>query len=98
MAKPITIPPPPQPAERVPVEGRGHAYLFRGVAGLIYSRGMDRLADEINRTGVKASVHTYLMWRPVVEEAIANYRRDHAPITIIGHSAGGDPPWRSPKC
>ncbi len=30
------------------------------------------------------------MWRPVVEEAIQNYRRDHAPITIIGHSMGGD--------
>jgi hypothetical protein len=92
VAKPVTVPPPPPPqaADRVPIEGRGHAYLFRGMAGLIYSTGMDRLADEINRTGVKASVHTYLMWRPVVAEAIQNYRRDHAPITIIGHSAGGD--------
>jgi hypothetical protein len=92
VAKPVTVPPPqpPQAAERAPIEARGHAYLFRGVAGLIYSRGMDRLADEITRTGVTASVHTYLMWRPVVEEAIQNYRRDHAPITIIGHSMGGD--------
>lgn len=94
VAKPVTIPPPPpplpQPVERAPTEPRGHAYLFRGVAGLIYSTGMDRLAQEINRAGISASVHTYLMWRPVVEEAVRTYRRDHAPITVIGHSMGGD--------
>jgi len=88
--RPLDVPPPPPPVERRRVEPRGNAYLFRGVGGLIYSRGMDRLAEEINRTGVKASVSTYLMWRVVVNEAIQAYRKDRAPITIIGHSAGGD--------
>jgi hypothetical protein len=92
VAKPVTVPPPPAPqaTERVSIEPRGHAYLFRGVAGLIYSRGMDRLAEEIRRTGIKADVDTYLMWRPMAEAAIRSYRRDPVPITIIGHSAGGD--------
>jgi hypothetical protein len=69
---------------------RGRAYLFRGVAGLIYSRGMDSLADRIRHTGVPASVQTYLLWRGAVEQAIVDYRRDPAPIIVIGHSMGGD--------
>ena len=48
---------PPNAAEKG-IEPRGRAYLFRGVAGLIYSRGMDQLAYRINRTGVTASVDT----------------------------------------
>jgi hypothetical protein len=80
---------PPNAAEKV-IEPRGRAYLFRGVAGLIYSRGMDQLAYRINRTGVTASVDTYLLWQLVANQAIGDYRRDPQPITLIGHSAGGD--------
>jgi fermentation-respiration switch protein FrsA (DUF1100 family) len=68
----------------------GRAYLFRGVAGLIYSRGMDKLADRIKHAGIDASVDTYLVWRGVADQAIRDYRRDPAPITLIGHSMGGD--------
>ena len=80
---------PPNAAEKV-IEPRGRAYLFRGVAGLIYSRGMDQLAYRINRTGVTTSVDTYLLWQLVANQAIGDYRRDPQPITLIGHSAGGD--------
>jgi hypothetical protein len=80
---------PPAAAEKVTAP-RGRAYLFRGIAGLIYSRGMDKLADRIKRTGLPASVDTYLVWRSVAEQAIADYRRDPQPIILIGHSMGGD--------
>jgi hypothetical protein len=86
----IPTEPPPAAADKVTTEPHGRAYLFRGVAGLIYSRGMDSLADRINRAGITASVDTYLMWRPVADQAIRDYRRDHAPIILIGHSMGGD--------
>jgi hypothetical protein len=79
-----------RPPAKETVEPRGRAYLFRGVAGLIYSRGMDSLADRIRRTGVAASVQTYLTWRGAAEQAVADYRRDPAPIILIGHSMGGD--------
>ena len=72
------------------LEPRGRAYLFRGVAGLLYSRGMDSLAERIQQAGISASVQTYLLWRPVAEDAIRDYRSDPQPITIIGHSMGGD--------
>jgi hypothetical protein len=80
---------PPNAAVKV-IEPHGRAYLFRGVAGLIYSRGMDQLAYGINRTGVTASVDTYLLWQLVANQAIGDYRRDPQPITLIGHSAGGN--------
>ena len=85
----IAVAPPPAAAEKV-IEPRGRVYLFRGVAGLIYSRGIDKLADRIKRAGIAAEVQTYLMWRQVADEAIRDYRRDPAPITLIGHSMGGD--------
>jgi fermentation-respiration switch protein FrsA (DUF1100 family) len=88
-ARETAVAPVPPPAA-VTVEPRGRAYLFRGIAGLIYSRGMDKLAERIQRTGIPASVDTYLMWRPVVDQAIRDYRRDPQPIILIGHSMGGD--------
>jgi hypothetical protein len=77
-------------ANNVKIEPRGRAYLFRGIAGLIYSRGMDKLAERIRGTGLPASVDTYLVWRPVADQAIRDYRRDPQPIILIGHSMGGD--------
>ncbi len=81
--------PGPQAADKINTP-RGRAYLFRGVAGLIYSRGIDKLAARIRRTGIPASVDTYLLWRPTADAAIRDYRRDPQPITLIGHSMGGD--------
>jgi hypothetical protein len=80
----------PGVGDKITTQPRGRAYLFRGVAGMIYSRGIDKLAERIKRIGITASVQTYLMWQPVAGEAIRDYRRDPAPITIIGHSMGGD--------
>ncbi len=80
----------PPAAQSVNVTPRGRAYLFRGIAGLIYSRGMDKLAERIRQTGLPASVDTYLMWRPVADQAIRDYRRDPQPVILIGHSMGGD--------
>jgi hypothetical protein len=98
-AKPITVAdaadtsvpaaPVPQAAPKI-TQPRGRAYLFRGVAGLIYSRGIDKLAARIRRLGIPASVGTYLLWRPTADEAIRDYRRDPQPIVLIGHSMGGD--------
>jgi fermentation-respiration switch protein FrsA (DUF1100 family) len=83
-------PPPVRPVDKEITAPRGRAYLFRGVAGLIYSRGMDSLADRIRHAGVAASVQTYLVWRGAADQAIQDYRRDPAPIILIGHSMGGD--------
>jgi hypothetical protein len=76
-------------AETPSAEPRGRAYLFRGLIGLI-DWGMDDLAGRINRTGVAANINSHLMWRDVANQAITDYRRDPKPISVVGHSIGGD--------
>lgn len=68
---------------------RGRAYLFRGLIGLI-DWGMDELAQRIEHAGVTANIGSHLMWRSVADQAISDYRRAPKPITVIGHSIGGD--------
>jgi len=52
-AETVAIPPPANPPATEP---HGRAYLFRGALGPIFSRGMDGLAEKIERAGVTASV------------------------------------------
>lgn len=68
---------------------RGRAYLFYGLIAMI-DWGMDQLAARINRTGVLATTNSHMSWRSVADQAIADYRRDPKPISVVGHSAGGD--------
>ncbi len=86
----MPVTPPPAAAEKINTEPRGRAYLFRGIAGLIYSRGVDKLAERIKRAGVPADTNTYLVWRAIASQVIADYRRDPQPVILIGHSMGGD--------
>lgn len=68
---------------------RGRVYLFRGALGLIFSRGMDKLAKRIEEAGVSVDVNEFTVCANVAERAIREYRQDPAPITLIGHSMGG---------
>jgi hypothetical protein len=68
---------------------RGRVYLFRGALGPIFSRGMDRLADELTHVGMRADVYEFTICRLIAEQAILDYHDDPAPITLIGHSMGG---------
>jgi hypothetical protein len=77
---------PPPAATALP---RGRVYLFRGAVGLIFSRGMDKLAKRIEEAGVPVDVNEFTVCPFVAERAIREYRKDPAPITLIGHSLGG---------
>src|SRR5580704_5007500 len=76
-------------AQASSTEVHGRAYLFRGLIGLI-DWGMDQLAARITRSGVSANIGSHMMWSSVANQAISDYRRDPKPITVIGHSIGGD--------
>jgi LysM domain len=65
------------------------AYLFRGFAGMIFSRGTDDLADRIEKAGFQATVNEAVVCPQIAKDAIADYRRDPALIVLIGHSMGG---------
>jgi hypothetical protein len=68
---------------------RGRVYLFRGALGPIFSRGMDRLTEQLEHAGIRADVYEFTICQLIAEQAIRDYRDDPAPITLIGHSMGG---------
>jgi pimeloyl-ACP methyl ester carboxylesterase len=80
-AEPSTEPP-PDPS-------RTHVYLFRGALGLIFSRGMDKLATQIQRTGATASVYEFTVCSLITSTTIEEYKRNPFPIILMGHSMGG---------
>ena len=71
------------------VKPRGRVYLFRGALGPIFSRGMDRLTEQIEKAGVTADVYEFTICRLIAARAIEVYRENPAPIILIGHSMGG---------
>jgi hypothetical protein len=75
--------PPAAAAQRVRV------YLFRGFAGLVFSRGTDKLAEELEKAGFTATVNEAVMCPIVARQAIRSYRRDPTLIAVVGHSLGG---------
>jgi hypothetical protein len=84
----VTAAPPPAATEPAAVPHM-RAYLFRGALGPIFSRGMDHLAEEIEKTGVPATVDEFTICRLIAQSAIREYRKDPALIILIGHSMGG---------
>jgi LysM domain len=81
-----------EPADSASAPMNGHVYLIRGLLGEVFSRGLDKLAENINNRGVRASVHGLLEVSSLTEEIIRKYKDDpsSAPIILIGHSSGGD--------
>jgi hypothetical protein len=76
-------------AKQAAIEPRGRAYLFRGALGPIFSLGMDRLTERIERAGITANVYEFTICSLIAGKAIREYREDPAPIILIGHSMGG---------
>jgi hypothetical protein len=65
------------------------AYLVRGLLGLIFSRGMNRLAERLEEAGVHADVYDFPTCDETADTAIREYSEAPAPIVLIGHSMGG---------
>ena len=78
---------PDAPPAAVPPQAR--VYLFRGALGPIFSRGMDRLTDRLQKAGIRADVYEFTICRLIADQAIRDFRDNAAPIVLIGHSMGG---------
>jgi hypothetical protein len=81
-----TVAPDAPPAAPPP---QARVYLFRGALGPIFSRGMDRLTDRLQKAGIRADVYEFTICRLIADQAIRDFRDDGAPIVLIGHSMGG---------
>lgn len=83
----VATPAPDAPPAAIPTPAR--VYLFRGALGPIFSRGMDRLTDRLQKAGIRADVYEFTICRLIADQAIRDFRDDGAPIVLIGHSMGG---------
>jgi predicted alpha/beta-hydrolase family hydrolase len=88
-ARPALLTQPEPPTLRPEPVLRGRAYLVRGLFGLIFSRGMNGLADQLSQQGVAADTYDFPSCDSVTEAAEKDYRKAPAPIVLIGHSMGG---------
>lgn len=68
------------------------AFLFRGLAGTVFSTGIDKLAKKLNAAGISASVHSWADRRSIEAEAVSRYRAGEycGPVFLVGHSLGGN--------
>jgi LysM repeat protein len=73
----------------VAIRPQARVYLFRGALGPIFSRGMDRLTNRLQKAGIRADVYEFTICRLIADQAIRDFRDDGAPIVLIGHSMGG---------
>ncbi|WP_050886443.1 LysM domain-containing protein, partial [Bradyrhizobium sp. STM 3843] len=64
-------------------------YLFRGALGPIFSTGMDRLAEKIEKAGFWARVYEFTLCDLIALQVEKAYRAEPGPIVLIGHSMGG---------
>ena len=77
-------------AQGAPAATQVRVDLFRGLAN-VFSRGMDTLADRLNRQGFSARVHPTNGWRSTVRQiADRNSRGERDMVVLIGHSLGAN--------
>jgi len=68
---------------------RGYVIVLRGLMN-IWSRGMDKIAKELEARGVRVHLDNHRHWKELALELAKKYETDKsvAPIVIIGHSLG----------
>lgn len=73
------------------VKKPGEVYLMRGLAN-VFSRGIDKMADEMRGLGIDAANFSYTQWPKIAADIVtrSNKKKVSYPIIIIGHSLGGN--------
>jgi hypothetical protein len=65
-----------------------HVYLLRGAFN-VFSLGLDDIADQLRSQGVNVTIHNYLVWSTLADEATADYKSGRVQtIVLVGHSSG----------
>ena len=67
---------------------RDHVYLLRGAFN-VFSLGLDDIADQLRLQGINVTIHNYLVWSTLADEATADYKSGRVQtIVLVGHSSG----------
>jgi len=71
-----------------PSKAREHVYLLRGAFN-VFSLGLDEIADNLRVQGINVTVHNYLVWSSLADEATEDYKSGRVrTIVLVGHSSG----------
>ena len=66
---------------------RDHVYLLRGAFN-VFSLGLDDIADKLRSQGINVTIHNYLVWSTLADEATADYKSGRVQtIVLVGHSS-----------
>jgi hypothetical protein len=69
-------------------KAREHVYLLRGAFN-VFSLGLDQIADNLQAQGINVTIHNYLVWSSLTDEATADYKSGRVrTIVLAGHSSG----------
>lgn len=69
-------------------KAREHVYLLRGAFN-VFSLGLDAIADNLRMQGINVTLHNYLVWSSLVDEATEDYKSGRVrTIVLVGHSSG----------
>ena len=88
----------PAPASEAAAAGpvvaydHGRVVIFRGYLN-VFSRGMDKIANDLKAQGIPVVLDNHSHWQPVADEIIKEFRTNPdkvKPVIIIGHSLGGN--------
>jgi len=91
---PTPVPRPARAAPSTPAPAsvqvsHGSIYFLRGLLN-VFSRGMDRLSDQLEAKGIRSRVTNYSHWQEFAVLLASQYRTDKSltPVIIVGHSLG----------
>ena len=69
-------------------KAREHVYLLRGAFN-VFSLGLDQIEDNLQAQGINVTIHNYLVWSSLADEATADYKSGRVrTIVLAGHSSG----------
>jgi hypothetical protein len=77
-------------ASPAPAQASPQVYLMKGGFGGVFSTGLDDLAGELRRRGIRATVTSYTAYQGLAARAIAREKSGGGPVVIVGHSWGAD--------
>jgi hypothetical protein len=75
-------------AHAAPTASGAHVYLVRGLLN-VFSLGLDEIGAKLEQQGIKVTLHNYLAWASIADDAAAEYKSGRATtIILVGHSSG----------
>src|SRR3954454_21296022 len=72
-----------------PAHAEPQVLLLRGWFG-VFSTGLDSIADDLKKRGIRAEVAGHTHWKTAANEILDRANGDFGPLVLVGHSQGAN--------